>query len=100
MTTPSKPSNTPKTAPDATIEQSELSRLLDGTHHNPHGILGAHTSGEFTILRTLKPDAVSVSAVIGGVDHPLTHQDSGLFVATVPYPELIDYRYRVTYRDA
>src|SRR3546814_1070227 len=55
------------------------------------------SAGDHTILRTLKPDAVSVSAVIGGVDYPLAHQESGLFVAAVPLTDLIDYRYRVSY---
>ncbi|WP_030163857.1 MULTISPECIES: 1,4-alpha-glucan branching protein GlgB [Actinomycetes] len=83
--------------PDAAVTDGDLHRLLSGTHHNPHGLLGAHPAGDHTILRTLKPDAVSVSAVIGGVDYPLTHQESGLFVAAVPLADLIDYRYRVSY---
>ena len=75
-------------APDAAVTDGDLHRLLSGTHHNPHGLLGAHPAGDHTILRTLKPDAVSVSAVIGGVDYPLTHQESGLFVAAVPLTDL------------
>ena len=30
-----------------------------------------HETDGYTILRTLRPNAVSVSAVIGGVDHPM-----------------------------
>lgn len=95
MTIP--PDATP--TPDELLPQADLDRLLAGSHHNPHSVLGAHPAGDQTILRTLKPDATSVNAIIGGVEYTLTHQGSGLFVAAVPVSDLMDYRYRVTYPD-
>ena len=86
--------------PDALLPAADLDRLLAGTHHNPHGVLGAHPVGDHTVLRTLKPDASAVSAIIGGVEYPLKQQDSALWVAAVPITDLIDYRYRVTYPGA
>ena len=40
-----------------------------------------------------------MSAVIGGVDHPMTRQTDDLWVVTVPVADLMDYRYRVVYPD-
>ena len=85
------------TAPDPIASDHDLRRLSTLTHPDPHAFLGAHPAGEFTILRTLRPDATSVTAVIGGVDYPMRRQTEDLWVVTVPIADLIDYRYRVTY---
>ncbi|MBJ7290250.1 1,4-alpha-glucan branching protein GlgB [Williamsia sp.] len=82
---------------DAAMPAQDLHRLRVGTHHDPHSVLGAHPVPGHTILRTLRPDATAVVAVIGGKDHPMQRQADGLFVVAVPYADLIDYRYRVTY---
>ncbi|SIS23692.1 1,4-alpha-glucan branching protein GlgB [Williamsia sterculiae] len=87
------------TGVNAAISDEELLRLQSGTDHNPHAVLGAHEVGDHTVLRTLRPDAVAVVAVIGGVDHPMQRQGDDLFVVAVPVTDLVDYRYRVTYPD-
>ncbi|MFW0790032.1 1,4-alpha-glucan branching protein GlgB [Gordonia sp. CPCC 205333] len=84
---------------DASASEFDLNRLAAQTHHDPHSFLGAHATTGHTILRVLRPDAVAVSAVIGGVDYPMTSQAPDLFVAAVPIDNLMDYRYRVTYPD-
>ncbi|MFT4044602.1 MAG: 1,4-alpha-glucan branching protein GlgB, partial [Gordonia sp. (in: high G+C Gram-positive bacteria)] len=56
--------------------------------------------GAHTVLRTLAPNAVSVAAVIGGIEYPMRRQTDDLFVVSVPITGLIDYRYRITYPDA
>lgn len=85
-------------APEPFASDHDLRRLFALTHPDPHAFLGAHDApGGHTILRTLRPDASSVTAVIGGVDHPMQRQTDDLFVATVPIDGLIDYRYRVVY---
>ncbi|MBT0568240.1 1,4-alpha-glucan branching protein GlgB [Williamsia sp. CHRR-6] len=84
---------------DPNISATDLHLLATGTHHDPHSVLGAHPMGSHTILRTLRPDATAVSAVIGGVDHPMSRQAPGVFVVAVPISELMDYRYRVSYPD-
>ncbi|MGV9480074.1 1,4-alpha-glucan branching protein GlgB [Gordonia aichiensis] len=88
------------TMPDPFASDHDLRRLMSTTHPDPHSFLGAHDApGGYTILRTLRPDAISVSAVIGGIDYPMHHQTDDLFVVTVPVADLIDYRYRVVYPD-
>lgn len=85
---------------DPFASEHDLRRLDALTHPDPHAFLGAHETGAgFTILRTLRPDALAVSAVVGGVDHPMTRQTDDLFVVALPFEGLIDYRYRVTYPD-
>lgn len=84
--------------PEPYAHDHDLRRLFAVTHPDPHAFLGAHDTGDgHTILRTLRPTAVSVSAVIGGVEYPMHRQTDDLFVVTVPIGDLIDYRYRVVY---
>ena len=84
-------------APDARAPQHDLNRLGSLTHPDPHAFLGAHDTGDgYTILRTLRPSALSVAAVIGGVDYPM-RSDGDLFSVAVPISDLVDYRYRIVY---
>ncbi|MFC7450949.1 1,4-alpha-glucan branching protein GlgB [Rhodococcus daqingensis] len=76
---------------------ADLARLAEGTHHNPHSILGAHAHPGGTVIRALRPHADEVSVRIGGVDHPLQPVSDGLFSAVVPVEDLIDYRLVVEY---
>lgn len=86
--------------PDAFAPDHDLRRLAALTHPDPHAFLGAHETGTgFTIVRTLRPHATSVAAVIGGVEYPMTAQTDDLFVVAVPMEGLADYRFRVTYPD-
>ncbi|MBJ7400498.1 1,4-alpha-glucan branching protein GlgB [Mycolicibacterium sp.] len=80
-------------APDS----EELARLLAGVHHNPHSILGAHEYGEQTVIRTLRPHAVDVAALVGGKRYPMVHIDAGLFAVALPFTDLLDYRLEVSY---
>ena len=85
--------DSPHLAPDP----AELSRLVSGVHHNPHSILGAHEYGDQTVIRTLRPHATEVAALIGGVRHPMSHIDAGLFAVALPFTDLVDYRLEVSY---
>ncbi|MFZ4373026.1 MAG: 1,4-alpha-glucan branching protein GlgB [Mycobacterium sp.] len=78
-------------------DPEELARLLAGVHHNPHSILGAHEYGEQTVIRTLRPHAVDVAALVGGKRYPMSHIDAGLFAVALPFTDLLDYRLEVTY---
>ncbi|CAN5573077.1 1,4-alpha-glucan branching protein GlgB [soil metagenome] len=80
-----------------TPDPSDLHRLVSGTHHDPHSILGAHEYGDHTVIRAFRPHAVDVVALIGGVRYPLQHIDSGLFGVALPFANLIDYRLEVSY---
>ncbi|MDF2825637.1 MAG: 1,4-alpha-glucan branching enzyme, partial [Mycobacterium sp.] len=81
-------------------DPSDLHRLVSGTHHDPHSILGAHEYGDHTVIRAFRPHATDVIAVIGGVRYPLQHIDSGLFAVALPFANLIDYRLEVSYQSA
>ncbi|KPM57297.1 glycogen branching protein [Frankia sp. R43] len=90
----------PASAPRVDVPREELDRLVGGAHHDPHTVLGAHPAGAWTILRTLRPDATAVTALVDGVRHPLTRLHSGgVFAGTVP-GRLPDYRLEVSYPDS
>ena len=63
--------------PDPRVPGADMHLLQTCTHHDPHSVLGAHPVPGGTVLRTVRPDAISVSAVIGGVDLPLTPVSTG-----------------------
>nr|WP_170225658.1 1,4-alpha-glucan branching protein GlgB [Pseudonocardia cypriaca] len=77
-----------------------IDRLLGGTHHDPHSVLGAHPHEDGTVVRVLRPHADGVEVVReGGEGIPLARvHDSGLFSGVVPGPPA-DYRLAVHYGD-
>ncbi|WP_063001325.1 1,4-alpha-glucan branching protein GlgB [Nocardia mikamii] len=79
------------------MNRRDLMLLAAGTHADPHTVLGAHPHPDGTVIRTLRPHADSVSARIGGDDHPLHHIGHGVFEGVVGFPELWDYRLIVAY---
>ncbi|HEY0357155.1 MAG TPA: 1,4-alpha-glucan branching protein GlgB, partial [Mycobacteriales bacterium] len=88
------------TDPAVTVPRAELDRLVSGAHHNPHAILGAHPAGgDRTVVRTLRPGAVSVALRAGDTKADLRKvHDGGVFEGTVEGP-VGDYRLGVTYDD-
>ena len=73
----------------------ELRSLADGTHRDPHGILGVHPQGGVTVVRAFHPDAVAVSvAHPGGVVPMRRIDDAGVFEAEVDAAELPGYLLR------
>ncbi|HVV30308.1 MAG TPA: 1,4-alpha-glucan branching enzyme, partial [Mycobacteriales bacterium] len=85
----------------AGLDAADVTRLLTGSHHDPHGPLGARVLTEGVVLRVLRPGATEVHAVVDGVVHPLSrlHPD-GLFGALLPGLQAIpDYRLRIRYDD-
>ena len=93
-------------SPNLAPDPGELARLVAGVHHDPHSILGAHEYrahadyDEHTVIRTLRPHAVAVAALIGGRSYPMTRIDSGLFGVALPFTDLADYRLEVSYPGA
>ncbi|WP_040746545.1 1,4-alpha-glucan branching protein GlgB [Nocardia transvalensis] len=79
------------------MNRRDLMLLAAGTHRDPHTVLGAHPDPDGTVIRVLRPLANSVSARIGGEDHPLTRMEHGVFEGVVPFPDLWDYRLLVSY---
>ncbi|MGZ6816383.1 MAG: 1,4-alpha-glucan branching protein GlgB, partial [Mycobacteriaceae bacterium] len=89
--------SSPASRHPASPDTDDLSRLLSGTHHNPHSVLGAHPHAQGTVIRALRPDAAAVHARVGADDYELQHVEGGLFAALVPVTDLTDYRLAVTY---
>ncbi|WSS22592.1 1,4-alpha-glucan branching enzyme [Streptomyces sp. NBC_01190] len=85
-------------APD--LDEGERWRLLNGTHHNPHGVLGAHPVSGGVRFRALRPFARSVAVVADGLRAELAAEGDGLFSALLPLSAVpADYRLAVTYDD-
>ncbi|MHB8186989.1 MAG: 1,4-alpha-glucan branching protein GlgB [Dermatophilaceae bacterium] len=82
------------------IKRSELERLIAGTHHDPHAILGPHPHNDGVTVRTLKPlaDNVVVESADGSRTE-LRHEFEGVWVGVLSTSEVPDYRIRVTYDD-
>jgi 1,4-alpha-glucan branching enzyme len=83
------------------IATDELDRLIAGEHHNPHAVLGAHPAAAGkTTIRTLRPEATTVTVVVGAARTPLTRvHDAGVFEGEVA-GTLGDYRLEVGYGDS
>src|ERR1700728_188527 len=47
----------------AGVNLGEIERIVAGTHHDPHSILGAHPGPDRLLIRTLRPFAAIVEVV-------------------------------------
>jgi 1,4-alpha-glucan branching enzyme len=82
------------------VSNEEIDRVVGGTHHDPHSILGAHPGPGGVIVRTLRPLAATVAVVLpDGRRFPMTHVREGVFSATLPDGQVPDYRIAVAYPD-
>ncbi|WP_399929867.1 1,4-alpha-glucan branching enzyme [Streptomyces kanamyceticus] len=83
------------------VPEEDRARLLEGTHHDPHGVLGAHPVPGGTAFRALRPYAKAVSVVAKDVRAELRDDGDGFFSAVLPLPAAPDdYRLHITYEDA
>src|SRR5918992_1560162 len=97
----------------ARVTHDEIDRLVDGDHHDPHGVLGAHPGRDGVAIRALRPLAETVDVVLPSGDrHPLPQGPRGSSAAFFPAgaslsapasdePPLAvpDYRLAVTYKE-
>ncbi|GHE83714.1 MULTISPECIES: 1,4-alpha-glucan branching enzyme [Streptomyces] len=74
-------------------------RLLAGTHHDPHAVLGAHPVPGGVAVRALRPYATAVTVVTDDGETALHEDGEGFFSALLPRPELPAHRLRVAYGD-
>ncbi len=86
----------------APVDRAELDRLVDGAHHDPHSILGAHPFDGTVTLRVLRPGARAVTAVLpdtaGSPNRiPMDHEARGVWMCVVPTSSVPDYRIDVQY---
>ncbi len=82
------------------VPDEDRARLLAGTHHDPHGVLGAHPVPGGTAFRALRPYARAVAVVARDLRAELRDDGDGFFSAVLPLaaaPE--DYRLHVTYEE-
>ena len=88
-------------APQVDLPRAELERLVNGRHHDPHGVLGAHAAGDWTIVRALRPDAVGVAVIVGDDRYEAIRLHSGgVFAVAVPGTQVPAYQLEVSYPDA
>ncbi|HEY3603858.1 MAG TPA: hypothetical protein VGL04_04235, partial [Sporichthyaceae bacterium] len=64
---------TPHLSRTAPVGTDELARLVAGTHHDPHSVLGAHPWGGAVTVRVLRPFAQEITVLSGGERYPLHH---------------------------
>ncbi|MDQ1614293.1 MAG: 1,4-alpha-glucan branching enzyme [Actinomycetota bacterium] len=81
----------------APVNLDDLHRLVSGTHHDPHSILGPHAGPQGVTVRALRPWATAVEAVVGDKRHPLQHEEYGVWVGLLPGTDVPDYRLEVAY---
>jgi 1,4-alpha-glucan branching enzyme len=54
------------------VTRDEVDAIVEGTHPDPHHVLGAHPVGDGVVVRAWRPDAVAARASLGGVTVALT----------------------------
>ncbi|HEU0133113.1 MAG TPA: 1,4-alpha-glucan branching protein GlgB [Mycobacteriales bacterium] len=84
--------------PVSRVLTEELDRLVAGTHHDPHSLLGAHPARSKTTIRALRPGASRVTAIVNGERVPLKQvHDGGVWAGSVAGGDVPDYRIEVAY---
>jgi 1,4-alpha-glucan branching enzyme len=90
----------PQPAPSQQISHAEIGRIVDGMHHDPHSVLGAHPDPAGTVVAALRPLAASVAVILpDGRRFPMQHVHQGVFAVTLPVTHVPDYRLAVAYPD-
>ncbi|MET7478924.1 1,4-alpha-glucan branching enzyme [Streptomyces sp. NPDC005648] len=78
-----------KAAGQAEVAGGDRERLLAGTHHDPHGVLGAHpVPGAGVAFRAFRPYALSVTVVAGELRAELHDDGDGFFSGLLPLAEV------------
>ena len=81
------------------VDPTILDQLADGSHANPHDVLGPHLGEESLTIRVLRPMATSVTVVVGDDEYSLAHEHRGVWVGVLPLAEVPDYHLEVAYPD-
>ncbi|MEV6386358.1 1,4-alpha-glucan branching enzyme [Streptomyces sp. NPDC051773] len=100
------PAAAPVVSPEATepafspaMDGGDRERLVAGTHHEPHAVLGAHPApGGGVVFRAFRPYALGVSVLVGSLRAELHDDGGGFFSALLPLREVPEaYRLLVSY---
>ena len=81
-------------------EGNHYQSIANGTHHNPHEILGMHQTGKGWVFRTLRPFAQTVSLVAKKKLLPLEHLEFGIWELTGKGKPPTDFRIGASYENA
>ncbi|MFC8079270.1 1,4-alpha-glucan branching enzyme [Streptomyces sp. NPDC057307] len=71
--------------------------MLHGSHHDPHGVLGAHPGKGGVVYRALRPYAKAVTVVAKGLRAQLHDDGDGFFSGVLPWRKVPDYSLLVRY---
>ncbi|MFK4068848.1 1,4-alpha-glucan branching enzyme [Streptomyces sp. NPDC029674] len=94
------PGAAPPPVTDSPVPESDRARLLSGTHHDPHGVLGAHPVPGGIAFRALRPYAKAVAVVAEDLRAELRDDGDGFFSAVLPLRAVPDgYRLHITYEE-
>ncbi|WP_373466079.1 1,4-alpha-glucan branching enzyme [Streptomyces sp. V3I8] len=84
--------------PVFSLEGADRERLLSGTHHDPHALLGAHPVPDGVVVRALRPFAESVAVSLpDGLRMVLDSEGDGLFSGVLPLDSVPEYTLLVRY---
>ena len=81
---------------------ADIEGIVYSEEDNPHKLLGAHVTGNSTLVQTFQPGAVKVSLKHLGTDkvYPMEMADEeGFFAVLVPGKTKFQYVYQVEYED-
>ncbi|MBR8639563.1 1,4-alpha-glucan branching enzyme [Streptomyces tuirus] len=79
------------------VDAVDRERLLHGTHHAPHSVLGAHPVPGGVAFRAFRPYARSVTVLAGELRAELHDDGEGFFSGLLPLTEAPVYRLLVEY---
>ncbi|MFE4495949.1 1,4-alpha-glucan branching enzyme [Streptomyces niveus] len=83
--------------PAPPLADSDRHRLLHGSHHDPHGVLGAHPGRGGVVFRALRPYAKAVTVVGEGLRARLHDDGDGFFSGVLPWRQVPRYTLVVRY---
>jgi 1,4-alpha-glucan branching enzyme len=87
------------------VDDAELRRLVDGEHHDPHALLGAHLEQdadgrEHVVIRGWRPDAVRMAVLLGDERLEMSREHpAGVFAAAPAVFDVPRYRLEAELRD-
>lgn len=79
------------------LMDGDRERLLTGSHHDPHSLLGAHLMRGGVELRVLRPFAQSVTVLAKGLRAELHEDGDGFFSGLLPLRTVPEYQLLVVY---
>ncbi|MEU4607133.1 1,4-alpha-glucan branching protein GlgB [Kribbella sp. NPDC023972] len=81
------------------VDRTVLERLVGGTFHDPHQVLGPHLGESGVTVRVLRPFAQSVTVLYDDQRLDLRHEFEGVWVGVLDIDKVPDYRLEVCYTD-